>query len=152
MAEKVFVLRYRLKTFSAVAVVVIGGDLVFGLWVFGRMVLDGVNDWRVLLLFGFCAAILIAFFYFVPLNMRLNTNDLTVRYLIGRTARYDLQHLSHWQWRTNTSGDSGLYLTFKTGRGLTIPPMLMDARLPAVLNSFLSNQEVERPAHTCQPR
>ncbi len=141
MAEEVFVLRYRLKTFSAVAILVIGGVLVFGLWVFGRMVLDGVNDWRLLLLFGINATILIAFLYFVPLNMRINKNDLTVRYWIGRTSRYDLQHLSSWQWRTNTSGDSGLYLTFTTGRGLTIPPMLMDARLPPVLNGFLSNQE-----------
>jgi hypothetical protein len=141
MTEEVFVLRYRLKTFSAVAILVIGSVLVFGLWVFGRMVLDGVNDWRLLLLFGFYAAILIAFCYFVPLNMHLSKNNLTVRYLIGRTAQYDLQDLSNWQWRTNTSGDSGLYLTFKTGRGLTIPPMLMDARFPAVLNGFLSNQE-----------
>jgi hypothetical protein len=136
MSEEDLVLRFRPRTFSAFAVLAGGAILLFALWTFGIMVLDGVRDWRVTVVVGLLIAVLLIFTYLVPWNIRFSQKKVAVRYFIGRTARFDLQDLSNWRWQSNTSGGSGLCLNFKAGKSLNIPPMFVDDRLPAILNRY----------------
>jgi|GEM_PF-6479092 len=140
MSEEDLILKLRPKSFSAFAMLAIVGVLAYGLFVFGRMVLGGVRDWGFLLVFGFFVAALILFSYLIPRSIRIRSNDVTIRYLIGRTARFDLRDLSDWEWWTNTSGNSGLRLTFIKGQRLNIPSVFVDDRLPAILNRYATQQ------------
>lgn len=137
MPEEGLMLRFRLRTFSAFAGLAVGVVLLYALWVFGRLVLDGVRDWRLTFVVCLLIVILLSFTYLVPWNMYFVRNLVVVRYLIGRTARFDLRDMSDWKWWSNTVGNSGLRIHFKNGSCLTIPPMFVDDRLPSILNSHL---------------
>lgn len=134
MSEENLLLKFRLRTFSDYAILAIGAVLVYALWVFGRMFLDGERNWVALLILGSLGIFILGFFYLLPWRMTFKPNEVLVRYWIGRMTRFELRDLSEWQWWTNQYGNSGLRLTFRSGRRLVIPPMFADERIPALLN------------------